>query len=316
MNKLEELAFCLVIPSPIISILGIGQLFLNWHSPSLLLGWELIAKGNPEGRMSSLFMYANILAIYLLIILSISLGLALKNYYNYRKNKLIFIGLFIKIIINSIALILTNSRNAWVIALIIFLAYTIYLRLYSLLAIFTAFTTIILGASFAPAPISNPLRNIVPEYFWARLSDQMYPDRPLETLRITQWRFSWDLTIKHPFTGWGLRNFSHLYEQKMNIWLGHPHNIFLMLSAETGVILTLYFCGLIGYILARAIILLKQIKSEARLTLFSYLLAFSSCVLFNLFDVSIFDLRINTLTWLLLAAIYGITLNLSGKTGT
>ncbi len=310
LNQLRQLALCLVIPSPIISILGLGQLFLNWQTPPLFLGWELIAHGNPEGRMSSVFMYANILAIYLLISFTISLGLWLENYQFWRKNKLRFAWLTMGIILNSISLILTSSRNAWGIAFLAVLAYTIYLGWYYLVLAFTTAISIILGASFAPKPISNSLRYIVPKYFWGRLSDQMYPDRPLETLRITQWRFSLDLMIKDPLTGWGLRNFSPLYQEKMNIWLGHPHNFFLMLSAETGIILTLFFCSIIGYILAQTILLLKEIKPQNRLIVFTYLIAFSNGIFFNLFDVTIFDLRINTLTWLLLSGIYGIKLNL------
>ncbi|MGK7923928.1 MAG: O-antigen ligase family protein, partial [Spirulina sp.] len=43
------------------------------------------------------------------------------------------------------------------------------------------------------------------------------------------------------------------------------------------------------------------------LILFTFLLAFLTCIGFNFLDVSIFDLRINTLGWVLLAAIAGVT---------
>ncbi len=308
-KQLRQLAWILVVSSPIVVILGLGQLFFNWHSPNLFFGWELMAQGNPEGRMSSIFTYANILAIYLIIVFILAIGLWLEKYQDWQKNKLILGFLTIAIVGNSIGLILTSSRNAWAIAFLAALSFAIYLGWYWLVFIFSAAVTIVLGASFAPQPINNSLRYIVPEYFWGRLSDQMYPNRPLETLRLTQWRFSWDLTMEHPLTGWGLRNFSPLYEAKMNVWLGHPHNFFLMLTAETGLILTVMFCGLIAYILAQGILFLRKIQAKDRLILFTYLVAFSSCIIFNLFDVTLFDLRINTLTWLLLAGIYGVTLH-------
>jgi O-antigen ligase len=91
----------------------------------------------------------------------------------------------------------------------------------------------------------------------------------------------------------------------------------LMLTAETGIPGTVLFCGLIGWVLAQAVLLLGMWSDVAptvgryqwhqdRLILFSYLMAFAGCTLFNLLDVTLFDLRVNTLGWLLLAAICGV----------
>jgi hypothetical protein len=53
-------------------------------------------------------------------------------------------------------------------------------------------------------------------------------------------------------------------------------------------------------------------KLDDRLIIFTYLVAFSSCVLFNLLDVSLFDIRVNLLGWLLLSAIAGIVNHYEG----
>jgi hypothetical protein len=45
---------------------------------------------------------------------------------------------------------------------------------------------------------------------------------------------------------------------------------------------------------------------QDKLIIFSYLLAFAGCTLFNMFDVTLFDLRVNTLGWLILSAICGV----------
>jgi O-antigen ligase len=82
-----------------------------------------------------------------------------------------------------------------------------------------------------------------------------------------------------------------------------------MLSAETGIVTTLFFCGWVGWILGQAIQLLIQKlanQKKSGLIVFTYLVAFASLVLFNLFDVTVFDLRMNTIGWLLLAAIAGV----------
>jgi O-antigen ligase len=175
----------------------------------------------------------------------------------------------------------------------------------------------------------------------------MFPNRPTATLRTTQWEFAWSMTQQRPWTGWGLRNFTPLYEAQMQQWLGHPHSLILMLTAETGIPATLLLFGLVGWVLARGVLLLmnwpvsaadiqqEQIATEEvgenalsinqnsldtttnqvvcqdkkagdRVILFSYLLAFAACTLFNTVDVTLFDFRVNTISWLLLAAICGV----------
>jgi O-antigen ligase len=135
-------------------------------------------------------------------------------------------------------------------------------------------------------------------------------------LRTTQWQFAWSMTQERPWMGWGLRNFTPLYQAKMQLWLGHPHNLLLMLMSETGIPATLLLCGLVGWILAQAVLLLGVLSDIAppakyqwhqdRLILFTYLVAFAGYTLFNLLDVTLFDLRVNALGWLLLSAICGV----------
>ena len=167
----------------------------------------------------------------------------------------------------------------------------------------------IIWSAIGADPVKTWLRQIIPMSIWGRLSDEIYPDRTVESLRITQWKFTIELIKKHPLTGWGLRNFTPLYEEKWNLWLGHPHNLFLMFTAETGFIGMILLGSFVGLILSKNMLLLKQlsIKHQDHLIIFTYIIAFGSCILFNCFDVSLFDLRVNILTWILLFALGGIT---------
>ena len=101
----------------------------------------------------------------------------------------------------------------------------------------------------------------------------------------------------------------------MHLWLGHPHNFFLMLTAETGIPATILFCSLVGWVIAQGVLLLKNWSGEAgsRLIFFSYLIAFFGCILFNTVDVTLFDFRVNTIGWLLLASIGGVVNRNWGK---
>jgi hypothetical protein len=85
-----------------------------------------------------------------------------------------------------------------------------------------------------------------------------------------------------------------------------------MLSAETGLITTLLFCGLLAWILIAASQILfnnkisASIEPENRLIFFSYLITFIGWILFNTVDVTTFDIRLNTLSWVFVAALCGV----------
>ena len=309
--RLTQLSWLLVLPSLPIVILGFGQLFVNWDTPELIesiLGWQLVPLGIPPGRMSAVFIYANFLAIYLAIAFCLTLGLWLDWQTKHKLNRR---SIYTLVLLTTIlfadlgGLVLTSSRNAWGLVFISFMAYAVYLGWRWLVWGVTAAATVILWASFAPNLGGEQLRTVVPAFIWARLSDRMYPDRPIETLRITQWQFCWDLIKERPWWGWGLRNFTPLYEAKTSFWFGHPHNLFLMLSAEIGIVAVLLLLAIIGSIMISATRLLLN-DGKPKLILFSYIVAFTSCIIFNLTDVSIFDLRVNTISWILLAAISGV----------
>jgi O-antigen ligase len=336
--QLRHLAWILVITSIPVAIIGLGQMFLNWVTPQIwqnIFGWNLAPGGNPVGRMASVFMYANILAGYLVIVFILACGLWLGEWEKGRRGegekgrrgkvKEIFFAsptsptlptssyslpfLTVAVILNFTALILTNSRNAWAIAIFACIAYAIYQGWRIIMATVATIASSVILAAFAPAPIAQFFRKIIPSFFWARLNDQMYPDRPIALMRKTQWEFAWSLTQQRPWTGWGLRNFTALYQEKMHVWLGHPHNFFLMLSAEAGIPNTLLFIGLILWILFAGLRLLQKSKSlskEDKLILFGYLLVIVAWVLFNTVDVSLFDFRLNLLSWVLLGTVSGV----------
>jgi len=320
-RQLRQLSWLLLLPSLPIVLLGWGQLFLGWDTPSLLetiLGWQLVPLGVPAGRMSSVFNYTNFLAIYLAIAFPLILGLWWESWQNksirLKNQTLCSLSLLTLILVADISgLVLTSSRNAWGLAILSFMAYALYFGWKWLVWGLTGSATAILWASFAPNLGGRQLRPFLPSFIWTRLSDEAY-QRPVATLRLTQWQFCWDLITERPVFGWGLRNFTPLYEAKMNLWLGHPHSLFLMLGAETGIISLLLFLVIIAMIMFQAAKLcLTRCEEAANPIFFSYLVAFTSCILFNLADVTIFDLRVNTIIWILLGGINGITTSTLAK---
>ena len=328
-SQLRRISWLLVIPTLPVVILGLGQLYWNWNSPPLIktiLGWELIAQGVPVGRMSSVFIYANFLAIYLAIAFILGIGLWLDIWQNSitKTRSWLLVWLSLILLADAIGLGLTSSRNAWGIAFLALMAFAVYLSWYWLVAGVTAIATAIVWASFGSLWGQEWLRKIIPLFIWGRLSDRMYVDRPLATLRLTQWQFCWVKIQENPLIGWGLRNYTPLYLEATNFWFGHPHNLFLMLGMEIGIIASVIFCFLVARILAQAILLMRlnqqsfprSLSNSDRLIIFSYILAFVCLSVFNILDVTIFDLRTNTIGWILLAAIYGVSQQYSFKKNT
>jgi O-antigen ligase len=83
-----------------------------------------------------------------------------------------------------------------------------------------------------------------------------------------------------------------------------------MLMAETGIIGLILLSIWVGWIYAQGVRLfafLKPQKASGELIIFTYLVAFGACVLFNTVDVTLSDVKINTIVWFLLAAIAGIS---------
>lgn len=304
-DQLRRIAWTLVLTSVPVTLIGFGQLYLSWGGhPSLLWGlieWTIAPTGNPPGRMASVFTYANVLASYFVMVFGLGLGLWVEA----KRQTRLWYFLGSVVVIDAIALILTNSRNAWAIALLACLAFALYQGWRWIVGIVAAVAGVMLGAAFAPLPFQTWFRLVVPAFFWARLNDQMYQDRPVAQLRSTQWKFAWSLTQQRPLTGWGLRNFTQLYDAQMHYWLGHPHNLLLMMSAEAGIPAALLLYGLVGWVMAQGVLVLRIMNGD-RLIYFTFLMAFSACTLFSFLDITLFDARINTMGWVLLAGIWGV----------
>ncbi len=320
-NQLLQFAWFWVLSAIPITLLGFGQIGFGWGHFAILkiFGTDLVPYGTPEGRISSAFMYANLCAAFLLTAFIFAIGLTLIYTRQGRREKQASMTyklavLIFSLISNGIALILTNSRSAWGLLFLIIVSFALYLRWRWLVLGLATTAGTILWSAWGPIG-REPLRQVIPAYFWARLSDELYPDRYMTAFRSTQWQIALEMWVQHPWLGWGLRNFSPYYKSRMNTWLGHPHNFFLMLLAEIGIIGTILFCGLVGSIIFQAVNYYRYLCQEKlewdeeKTLFFCALLAFFCCILFNFLDVTLFDYRVNLANWLLLAAISGIVTN-------
>ncbi|MEE3719325.1 O-antigen ligase family protein [Tumidithrix elongata RA019] len=346
-EQLRRLAWLLVIGAiPAIAI-GLGQFYLGWSTYTNFDLSRLVVEGSDTpDRMTATFKHANLFANYLAIVFAIAGGLWLDTHQRYRSllkpkssqaidrscsqhvDRILKIRssfLWGILILTTSCLFLSNSRNGWIAAIASALAFASYLGKRGIVAIVTGLTATFVWAAFGPNPIQTWLRWIVPRAIWARLNGEMFPNQVEAEMRTTIWQVAINLTQQRPWTGWGLQSFGKLYEAQTHLWLGHPHNLVLMLTASVGIPIALFFLGLVGWVLAQGVLCLSgrmhpegnrsnnesspkslRLTAPDRLILFTYLTAFGCCMIFQTTDVTIFDPRINFLGWFLLAAILGV----------
>lgn len=324
-DRLRHLTWAIVMPSIGVCAIGLGELFGGWNDTGFptWIDWQLVAGGTPPGRMSSVFLHANALAAYAVIVLALTLGLwcdavmsrspihpttAPDRDAQRRSSWQTRFILGIAIAANLTILALTSSRNGWGVACLILFAFLIYRHWWAIVAVIHAGIAIILAAAFAPELIAQPFRAIVPYAIWGRLSDRMYPDRPIGSLRITQWHYAIDMIRDRPWGGWGLQSFSPLYETHSQFYVGHPHNLYLMLAAETGTIATFLLMFMVGAIVARSAIacVRGQILPESRSIIFAYTIAFLATSSYHMLDIPLFQPQVNLMGWALLAGLVGM----------
>ncbi len=294
-------------------ITGFGQLWFDWQGPwSLLNGliiWFISPGGNPTGRLSGLFDYANIAGAWLALIWPFCLAFLLQpSISSWRRFfVLIFTGALV------VALVLTDSRNAWggLILAIPFVIGAIHWNWF--LPLLTLFLMPVVFAVFPwfGLDLQQWARNFVPEGLWARLNDMRYVnERSLESTRLSQWTVAIKFIAERPLFGWGAAAFSVLYPLLTGFWHGHAHNFPLEIAVSHGVFVSLLITGTIIYLLIVAIKrgVLKEMREITRPFLSKIFdRAWWAATLIMVFlhgsDMPFFDSRINILGWILLAGL-------------
>jgi O-antigen ligase len=315
-DTLKKLALVIVLGSIPMVIIGFGQLWCGWNI-DLKVGSAQILDvprlGMPPGRMASMFYHANALANYLQLVFTLCMGLWVDIYTRANRkeqiSKLKFYFLSCYFVITLLALILTSARTGWVVTVLSIVAMIIYQKWSLILGIISLLISTIFGAAYAPDPAKTGLRQIVPSYFWARINDEMYPNRPTADTRESIFQFAGQLITERPWNGWGLQTFGNLYRAKTGLYINHPHNLLLSLSYGLGLPITLFLIVVMGYIFYIAIrgfyCLPDRWKSE-RTIVFTYIIAAIGSIAINMTDITIFVLPLNFMFWSLLIAVYAI----------
>lgn len=235
--------------------------------------------------------HPNILSNYLTIILGLGLGLLVGQIrsgirdYSPKLTAVIVAATSLA----GIGIFCSSSRNGLIAAVVLLLIAGYIARQYRWVWILGL---IIIGATATGL--------LVLGFGGRALSLDLFTQDP----RVAAWQIAIDLIQQRPLVGSGLGGFSHQYvpfSVTGHERLFHPHNLWLYLATDTGIPTMLLFCWVVGRTYATGVY--RLVMTRHNTALLSYVLGFTGCILFALFDVTLFDARINVLSWFLLAGI-------------
>ena len=302
-------SYCLLIGTFPVFVTGLGQIWFDWSGPWQILNgliiWFVSAGGNPDGRLSGLFDYANITAAWLVVIWPLSLASLLRpSLHIWRR----IIALLFAIAI-VVSIVLTDSRNGWAgliaaLPTVIGISSWRWLLPLIMLSISPILFAVLPGIDSGLQDIS---RKIVPEALWTRLNDVRFGDvRPVETTRMSQWKEAYLLIIDKPWLGWGAAAFSVLYPLKKGFWHGHSHNLPLELAVSHGVLVSflinIFVIMLLITSFKKNIFMNKNLIFER-----AWWTSFFLLVCMHSTDITFFDSRINLVGWILLSGLRCMT---------
>ena len=300
--RLEGLARILLLTSVPMCAIAVIEYIIKFEAiaptvqglplPDWLLNW-IYEEPSFGHRAHSVFTHPNALSAYLVILLGLGLGLVLQNL-NEPKDTRPQAAQISALVLCLAAIFCTGSRNGVLIALVL-----IAIALYAA----RRHRWVMIGGLVAAGAIAAALVSF--GIGGRSLSLALLTSDP----RLQVWQLAIEMIQQRPLLGWGFAGLRLLYVPgsipDYDI-IFHAHNIWLFLAAEAGVPVMIGFCWVVGSIFYGGIKawLKGALPAGDRAILLGYLLAFSSCLLFALFDVTLFDSRPNLLSWSLLAAIF------------
>ena len=163
--------------------------------------------------------------------------------------------------------------------------------------------------SFIPYEIRDFSQELVPSHVRNKISEvtinlDAFP-------RLSIWRNAIIFILEKPLFGWGANSFPYLYKIKTGLLNNHTHNLFLELSVSYGLIVSIFFFYVISYILIKSFNTIFIVRNKSSAIDKGWWAAGFIFFFSHLFDILIFDIRINLAIWIILAGLRNSFSNLN-----
>jgi O-antigen ligase len=297
----RQAAWMLVAGTVPVLVTGFGQMFLGWSGPWQLGGgaivWFVAPGGQPSGRLSGLFDYANIAGAWLGVVWPLMLACVLRPDGWWRRSGALALALS-----SAVAVLYTQSRNAMgalALAVPLVIGPLQWFWLLPLLAVLAVPLALAMLPGI-PIGLKSWSAGLLPDRMAARLLEQETPTAWKHT-RLAQWGYAIELVAARPWFGWGAAAFSVLYPiYAAKRWHGHSHNLPLELAISYGIPVTVLIVGTVFLLLVVALKrgMLKRDPLER-----AWWAAALVMVVMHATDLPLFDSRMNFLGWVLLAGL-------------
>lgn len=269
------------------------------------LGHDFIHGHIFDGRVFSSFRAANDFAAYLVVTTPVLFYLSLFSspkegkednkpaYFSFFSSGKIRLILFFLFVLSFICLILTYSRGAWMAFILCLSVLGVRRRKVFLFSAF--FIVIFLFVFFYQSTRVVPSESNWGTYFvW-------------ENNRLGYWTRSISIIRDYPFLGSGLNTYSSVQWQYDTGWGGYPHNSYLQMAAETGLIGLSAFLGVIIVLLKNSFENLKWIKDPSiRALLLSFLAGLAGFLIHSFFDTNFYSVQLGSFMWVIMGLIVAV----------
>ncbi|WP_080725744.1 O-antigen ligase family protein [Prochlorococcus marinus] len=299
--------FLLIGTIPVI-FSGFLQYFFNITGPFEILNGLIIWYQRPLSITDGItgpFNNANYAGAWLALVWPFSFSLFITNKNKFKK---LITTLFCLLFIT--ALLLTNSRNAW---LGMFLTIPVIIGFEYIFWLIPLIILIGLFLTFLISLIPDYLRENLVSFLTINIFNN-FPENSLSLQeafpRLNIWSFSIKAIFERPLFGWGGGTFPVIHKAINGRWIGHTHNIILELAINYGILTSLilsitvfrYLEKYYKFIILNSKTTLEKIKNNL-----TFEKAWFASILFisysHLFDIQYFDLRISIITWILLTGL-------------
>jgi O-antigen ligase len=282
-------------------ISGFAQYFFKLYGPFELFNGLIIWFQKPNENLTGLFNNQNYAGCWLNIVWPFSIAIFFEKTKNiFRKGSSILFMVSL-----SLASFLTFSRNAWgglLLTIPLVLGIEILYWFLPLVA-FLILLIIFKLNDLLPQSVDKILNSLLPIRF--DIFSQFTPDSYNEIdTRITIINFALKMIFKNPLLGWGAASFPIYYLIYNDVYKGHAHNIFIDLSFNYGIIVSiLIFTNIliIVFFTFKNIYLTNSNKFPTNYFERAWCTSFLVLFLSQMFDVQYYDLRISITFWILLA---------------
>lgn len=246
-----------------------------------------------DGRVTASFRHANDLGAYLVTVLPIVVMTFLvpgKQFPLMRKLRY-FLGLLF--IMTLMCLGFSFSRGAWLSAVLSF--FILFLRNPKFLAV-SFLAAILFGSVF------------VPKMLHERSSNMGTPLGALNTSnRITFWKGALTIIKDHPILGTGLNTYSAVGKDYKIEWPGYPHNCFLQLTAEMGLVGLMAFLWMLFRLFFNAFKNFKNMTNAFWQNILAGALAgFFALLVHSFGDTDFYSVQLDNLMWMMVGLIVAI----------